>query len=269
MESIALGKGLYLKPYKTGLGLCFGTKRGKKNFEITLPNRALTNYDLVKYAKLLKIPHFRGVFMRDELPSSGARYRESAIVNLDDSIVPGPHWVAYRKCGKSAIYFDSFGDLQPPRDLMNYLKVPEVLYNHERYQKFDTYCLNKILVSLSNDLIVDINGSYFKKLFFINTQYTNGTSGAGPSTTTNDPIKLPIYTINVNTKNPSPTITVKTSEPAAAALESEPTHQLEDAIGRARAERGVGAASPDSTAQRRNRLERDRRGVGAASPDST
>ncbi|KAL7294509.1 hypothetical protein TKK_0012500 [Trichogramma kaykai] len=30
MEAIALGKGLYLKPYKTGLGLCFGTKRGKK-----------------------------------------------------------------------------------------------------------------------------------------------------------------------------------------------------------------------------------------------
>uniref|UniRef100_A0ABD2WP92 Uncharacterized protein n=1 Tax=Trichogramma kaykai TaxID=54128 RepID=A0ABD2WP92_9HYME len=111
----------------------------KKNFEITLPNRALTNYDLVKYAMLLKIPHFRGVFMRDELPSSGAHYRESAIVNLDDSIGPGTHWIAYRKCGKRVIYFDSFGDLQSPRDLVNYLKVPEVLYNHERYQNFDTY----------------------------------------------------------------------------------------------------------------------------------
>uniref|UniRef100_A0ABD2X0Y7 Phospholipase A2-like domain-containing protein n=1 Tax=Trichogramma kaykai TaxID=54128 RepID=A0ABD2X0Y7_9HYME len=33
MEAIALGKGLYLKPYKTGLGLCFGTKRGKKKLQ--------------------------------------------------------------------------------------------------------------------------------------------------------------------------------------------------------------------------------------------
>uniref|UniRef100_A0ABD2XAG9 Phospholipase A2-like domain-containing protein n=2 Tax=Trichogramma kaykai TaxID=54128 RepID=A0ABD2XAG9_9HYME len=113
--------------------------RKKKNFKITLPNRALTNYDLVKYAELLKIPHFRGVFMRDELPSSGAHYRESAIVNLDDSIGPGTHWVAYRKCGKRVIYFDSFGDLQPPRDLVDYLKVPEVMYNHQRYQDFDTH----------------------------------------------------------------------------------------------------------------------------------
>uniref|UniRef100_A0ABD2VTA0 Phospholipase A2-like domain-containing protein n=1 Tax=Trichogramma kaykai TaxID=54128 RepID=A0ABD2VTA0_9HYME len=33
MEAIAIGKGLYLKPYKTGLGLCFGTKRGKKKLQ--------------------------------------------------------------------------------------------------------------------------------------------------------------------------------------------------------------------------------------------
>uniref|UniRef100_A0ABD2W6M0 Phospholipase A2-like domain-containing protein n=1 Tax=Trichogramma kaykai TaxID=54128 RepID=A0ABD2W6M0_9HYME len=143
METIALGKGLYLKPYKAGLGLSFGkktkTKKQKKNFKVVLPNRALTNHELVKYVKLFKIPHFRGVFMRDELPSGGPRYRESAIVNLDDSIGRGTHWIAFKKNGSSVIYFDSFGDLHPPLDLVDYLSVPEIMYNHQRYQNYDTH----------------------------------------------------------------------------------------------------------------------------------
>ncbi|CAB0044358.1 unnamed protein product [Trichogramma brassicae] len=53
---------------------------------------------------------------------------------------------------------------------------------------------------------------------------------------------------------------VKTSEPAAAALESEPTHQLEDAIGPSAAEEELERRPPTPQAQRRNRLERDRRG---------
>lgn len=77
--------------------------------------------------------------MRNALPELGPRYRESAIVNLDDADGPGTHWVAYRKRGKDVVYFDSFGDLQPPLDLMLYLGVDEVKYNPERYQDYDTY----------------------------------------------------------------------------------------------------------------------------------
>ena len=52
--------------------------------------------------------------MRNELPSSGPHYRETAILNLDDATGPGTHWVAYKKRGTEVYYFDSFGDLQPP-----------------------------------------------------------------------------------------------------------------------------------------------------------
>ena len=104
-----------------------------------LPERALTDADILKYAKLLKISNFRGVFMRNALPASGPHFYESAIVNLDDASGPGTHWVAYRKRGKNVVYFDSFGDLRPPLDLILYLGVDEVKYNHERYQDFDTY----------------------------------------------------------------------------------------------------------------------------------
>lgn len=104
-----------------------------------MPDRALTNVDLLKYARLLKIPNFRGVFMRNDLPKSGPHYHESAIINLDDATGVGSHWTAYKKIGNDVTYFDSFGDLRPPRDLMTYLGVSEVKYNTKRYQDFDTY----------------------------------------------------------------------------------------------------------------------------------
>jgi len=33
----------------------------------------------------MRVPYFRGVFMRDALPISGAHRNESGIVNLDDA----------------------------------------------------------------------------------------------------------------------------------------------------------------------------------------
>lgn len=136
MEAIALGKGLYLKPYKTGL-----------------PKRALTNFDLLKYAKILKIPNFRGVFMRNNLPADGPKLQESAIVNLDDMSGPGTHWVAYRKNKKNIEYFDSFGDLQPPLELMLYFGISDVKYNVHQYQNYNTYdCGHLCLMFLNNKL---------------------------------------------------------------------------------------------------------------------
>ena len=111
----------------------------EKKLDIVLPKRALTNFDILKYAKLMKIPNFRGVFMRDSLPSGGPRYRESAIVNLDSENGPGSHWVAYRKRGDDIVYFDSFGNLQPPFDLMLYFGIDQVKYNTKRFQDFGTY----------------------------------------------------------------------------------------------------------------------------------
>lgn len=58
--------------------------------------------------------------MRDALPRR-ARTNESGIVNLDDDAGPGTHWVAYAKKGDRAIYFDSFGNLRPPREIERYL----------------------------------------------------------------------------------------------------------------------------------------------------
>jgi len=60
--------------------------------------------------------------MRNALPRK-IRRNESGIVNLDDTNKPGTHWVAYAKRGDRAVYFDRFGNLQPPKKIVRYLDV--------------------------------------------------------------------------------------------------------------------------------------------------
>ncbi|XP_077282380.1 uncharacterized protein LOC143908564 [Temnothorax americanus] len=128
------GHRLYLAPYKRGRGVS-----RKKNVEETLkiPKGVTTNVQLQQLAKRMRIPYFRGVFMRDSLLIGGIRRNESGIVNLDNTEGLGTHWVAYAKRGDRAIYFDSFGNLRPPRELTQYLENNVIEYNRTPYQRYD------------------------------------------------------------------------------------------------------------------------------------
>lgn len=75
--------------------------------------------------------------MRDTLPKRPRRM-ECAIVNLDSSRNLGTHWVAYVKMNTYCEYFNSYGDLKPPSELIAYLKKFDVFYNYVSYQKFNT-----------------------------------------------------------------------------------------------------------------------------------
>lgn len=108
----------------------------------------------------MKIPHFRGVFMRNGLPKSGPFKHESGIINLDDNDGSGTHWVAYKKSNNNVIYFDSFGDLQPPIEFISYAGVGSVNYNYKQYQTYDTVeCGHLCLKFLCNQL--DRKEKYF------------------------------------------------------------------------------------------------------------
>jgi hypothetical protein len=73
--------------------------------------------------------------MRDTLPKGGPRYNESGVVNLDSGDGPGTHWVAYKKRGNRTDYFDSYGNLSPPRELLYYLgRGSNIFYNRGRFQ---------------------------------------------------------------------------------------------------------------------------------------
>lgn len=76
--------------------------------------------------------------MRDALPIGGAHRNESGIVNLDDAANPGTHWVAYAKRDNRVVYFDSFGNLRPPKELVRYLGDGVTIeFNRTSYQTYD------------------------------------------------------------------------------------------------------------------------------------
>ena len=70
--------------------------------------KPLTNYDITNLANELKIKDFRGVFMRDTLPSKSNKVK-CGVVNLDIGKNTGTHWVCYYKINERCYDFDSFG----------------------------------------------------------------------------------------------------------------------------------------------------------------
>lgn len=99
--------------------------------------------------------------MRTNLPKR-CRKHECGVLNLDDEKGPGTHWVSYyKKDNRTCYYFDSFGDLQPPKEFINYVDGScggkcKILYNYKREQAFNTIvcghlCL-KFLYEMLNKL---------------------------------------------------------------------------------------------------------------------
>lgn len=108
--------------------------------------KPMSNFDLEKDVRKMKIPYFRGVFTLDRVPNYPKRF-ETAIVNLDSFKGPGTHWVAYAKKNDSVFYFDSFGNLKPPKQLLSYFESSgsnrkpikrDIKYNYDSVQSFNT-----------------------------------------------------------------------------------------------------------------------------------
>lgn len=96
--------------------------------------------------------------MRNQLPKR-CRVHECGVINLDNKDGPGTHWVSYYKNNnKECYYFDSFGDLQPFKEFIDYVGSKcKILYNYKRQQAFDTIicghlCL-KFLYEMSNKFV--------------------------------------------------------------------------------------------------------------------
>ena len=90
-----------------------------------IPGRALSNLDLLYFAKKLNVSNFQGVFMRDEIAKISDKNKtkksQSFILNLQSSSEPGLHWVLfYKNSNLGVIYFDSYGQ-PPPRELRVYV----------------------------------------------------------------------------------------------------------------------------------------------------
>ena len=97
---------------------------------------------MINWIKNLKIQHFRGVYSRDRLPNK-IDEPEVGIINLDNHIGPGTHWVCYRNVDKNICeYFDSFG-LQMPSEIQKYLETccDKIIYSKDEIQERDSFTL--------------------------------------------------------------------------------------------------------------------------------
>jgi hypothetical protein len=113
-----------------------------------IPIKPLSNYDLKKYAKLLDIQNFRGVFMKDRLPKK-IKNTECGILNLDNYSGIGSHWISYKKVNDTIFYYDSFALNKLPILVEKYFETDKnnVLFNNHVDQKFNEVicghlCLN-------------------------------------------------------------------------------------------------------------------------------
>jgi hypothetical protein len=97
--------------------------------------------------------------MRDELKGKASQ-NESLVLNLDDFVGPGTHWVCLFIKNGEKIYFDSFG-LKPPLELQEYCGTP-IRYQSHQLQNYNQiicghYCIY-VLFRLSN-------GDSFKDIY--------------------------------------------------------------------------------------------------------
>ena len=59
---------------------------------IVLPNKPLSNHEIIDAVKKLSMDGLRGVFLRDTLPTK-TKLNECGVLNLDSSSGHGTHWV--------------------------------------------------------------------------------------------------------------------------------------------------------------------------------
>ena len=110
-------------------------------------NRPLNNLEIENIIQQTPLETiFRGTFSLDELVKLKVKKGiEAGIINLSKSYQKGTHWIAWFKHPKNIVcYFDSFGDLRPPYELVNYLSNCRIYYNVTREQEFDTVCCGQL-----------------------------------------------------------------------------------------------------------------------------
>ena len=87
----AMEKKAFLEKSGKGLHLKFKTLQ-----KVKIPFRPLSQYALISFVKKLKIPDFRGIYIRDTLPDIPLNI-ECGILNLDLNDGNGNHWTSWYK----------------------------------------------------------------------------------------------------------------------------------------------------------------------------
>lgn len=114
------------------------------NFKKHIP---LTNHDIDLIMQNIK--GFRGCFMRDNIPK--LQINESVIINLDDSIGNGTHWVGVYMKNDKLCYMDSFG-LPYPNELRIINATKKIEYNTSHLQEIESATCGWFCIYFINEM---------------------------------------------------------------------------------------------------------------------
>ena len=129
--------------------------------DINIPDKPLTHIELSTYARKVKSPHFRGVFMRDTSPQYPYSV-ECGIANLNTSNQAGSHWVCYYLTKKNIVYFDSYGQIAP-------VEIPRYLKSGSEFDRV------KEVIQRNKDIVQAANTSVCGRLcLFVLKSLANG-----------------------------------------------------------------------------------------------
>lgn len=98
--------------------------------------------------------------MRDTLPLDEHIWQnETGIMNLDSVHGNGTHWICYVKNKKEIKYFDSFGNLRPPIELINYFYSSKqqpitIVYNYTRKQSMKAVTCGHLCLQFLSDNVL-------------------------------------------------------------------------------------------------------------------
>ena len=99
----------------------------------------LDNYPMgnLKIDEILKNNEsYIGKLSKDNVPI--LKNNQSTIVNLDDSLGKGTHWISYRKIDNKIFYFDSYGIAYIPDIIENQYPNHKFICNIYRIQSIDS-----------------------------------------------------------------------------------------------------------------------------------
>lgn len=131
---------------------------------------SLSNYDMIEILRSQGVKDFKGIYMKDQLPST--LDRGSYIVNLQSAKDGnGTHWVALYHTPNFSYYYDSYGFV-PPLEVEN--KIIPYIYNDLEIQDLDStacgyYCLAFVLY-LDGKINIERAFREFINLFGKNTE---------------------------------------------------------------------------------------------------
>ena len=98
-----------------------------------MPPHPLTNFEIQRYYQ--NEPRFNGVFSRNNLPK---KIKDGAyVINLDEYVDVGTHWIALFCNRNEIVYFDSFSVEHVPEEIKEFVRNKNIIANIFRVQAND------------------------------------------------------------------------------------------------------------------------------------